>query len=237
MINYRLTPLGALLDEIEYGNQLVQQKTATEIKNAWNQGSRIDYMGRLWVHEASLPSILRTSSANVRYGIAGLNIEEVYRENNNIYVRGDAVHQMISYNLQNAGLIRREHYLRISEIYLIAARDSDFARNIRAEAYEHRNGQKKKLKQQRLSSIGHFRDELTNAICLYSTEFSHIRSVSVYPELAMYVQNGLIVHSETHRIITMNRINDEDELYDLCLEQGWNTAWYKEFTSFIKAIY
>ena len=160
MIDYRLTPLGSLLEEIKYDNPLVTRKVSTEIMNAWNTGSHIDRMGRLWVNDLSLPSILRTSYANVRYSIAGLNREEVYRDNSNIYVRGDAVQQMISYNLQNAGLIRREHYLRLSEIYLIAARDSDFARTIRAEAYENLNQQKKKLKRQRLNSIRHFRDIL-----------------------------------------------------------------------------
>ncbi|ENX11678.1 hypothetical protein F895_03710 [Acinetobacter sp. CIP 64.2] len=237
MIDYRLTPLGSLLEEIKYDNQLVKKRVATEIMNAWNTGSHIDRMGRLWVNDVSLPSILRTSYANVRYSIAGLNREEVYRDHDNVYVRGDAVQQMISYNLQNAGLIRREHYLRLSEIYLIAARDSDFARTIRAEAYENLNQQKKKLKRQRLNSIGHFRDELTNYTYLSDTEFSHIRSVALYPELALFIENGLIVHTSTHRIITNARVNDENELYDVCRENQWNTDWYDTFKNFINFVY
>ena len=45
MIDYRLTPLGSLLEEIKYDNQLVKKRVATEIMNAWNTGSHIDRMG------------------------------------------------------------------------------------------------------------------------------------------------------------------------------------------------
>lgn len=49
-------------------------------------------------------------------------VQKKYRIENNWNIgSGDAVHQMIDYKLQNAGYIRREHYLRLSEMYYLAA--------------------------------------------------------------------------------------------------------------------
>lgn len=236
--NYELTQLDCVLEEITYNNPLVQQKVAREIKNAWDNGSYIDDWGRLWVHEKYLAQILRTTRANVKYEILGLSSEKKYRiENSEILVRGDAVHQMIDYKLQNAGYIRREHYLRLSEMYYLAARDSKYARTIRYERYENIRENLKKMKQSRISYMNNSYDELTGQLLdSQSSEFSHIRSVSIYPELALYVENGLLVNKSTHKTITQYKINDENQLYSLCIELGWNCDWYDAFKNFIKSI-
>lgn len=239
IINYELTQLDYVIEEISYANPLVKQRVASEIRNAWNKGAYFDQMGRLWIHEYYLAQILRTTRANVKYELLGLDNEKKYRiENNEILVRGDAVHQMIDYKLQNAGYIRREHYLRLSEMYYLAARDSDYIRNIRYEHYENIRENRKNMKTSRLSYIDHNFDELTGQLLdRRSSEFSHIRSVSIYPELALYLENGLLVNKDTHTIITNNSINDEDELYRLCVELNWSCDWYDPFIDFINLIY
>ena len=62
-----------------------------------------------------------------------------------------------------------------------------------------------------------------------NSDFSHIRSFSLYPHLADNIKNGLIVNKSTHKIITEENINDEDELYALCEKKGWTTNWYDKF--------
>lgn len=59
-----------------------------------------------------------------------------------------------------------------------------------------------------------------------TAEFSHIRSVAIYPDLQLELDNGLIVNKKTHEIITEKGIQNEDDLYTLCLTKGWNTKWY-----------
>ena len=44
----------------------------------------------------------------------------------------------------------------------------------------------------------------------------------MYQEYSDNIENGLIVNKETHDKITRKEINDEDELYDLCIDNGWN---------------
>jgi len=238
IISYEFTQFDYALEEIQYNNPLVQKKVATEIRNAWNDGSRIDDIGRLWVHESYLAKILRTTRDNVKYEILQLDDDKKYRLQNELLIRGDAVHQMIDYKLQNAGYIRREHYLRLSEMYYLAARDSEYARNIRYEHYEHVRENLKRMKTSRLSYIDHNYDELTRReLDRRSSEFSHIRSVSLYPELALYMENGLLVNRDTHRTITNNSINDEGELYRLCIQLNWSVDWYDPFINFLNMAY
>jgi hypothetical protein len=72
-------------------------------------------------------------------------------------------------------------------------------------------------------------DELTQVPLLPSSEFAHIRSCSIYPNLATSYWNGLIVNKDTHQIVTKNDINDERQLLELCQERGWNTRWHQRY--------
>ncbi len=73
-------------------------------------------------------------------------------------------------------------------------------------------------------------DELTGEILEYqSCEFSHIRSVSLFPQFASLIENGLIVNKKTHEEITKYNINDEHELYNLCELKGWSLEWYEGY--------
>ncbi|MNR27656.1 hypothetical protein D3C85_1449370 [compost metagenome] len=139
---------------------------------------------------------------------------------------------MLDFNIQNARSLQRENYIRYSELFYKAIRDCSRARELRAEFYEHLNRSIGRLKQQRLGVS--CLDELTGEFLdIPSCEFSHIRSVSLYPELAGLVENGLLVNKATHREITRNSINDERELLQLCQLNGWNTNWYNNYTLII----
>ena len=51
----------------------------------------------------------------------------------------------------------------------------------------------------------------------------------MYQEYSDNIENGLIVNKETHDKITRKEINDEDEIYDLCIDNGWNLQWYEKY--------
>ena len=106
-------------------------------------------------------------------------------------------------------------------------RDSDKAEVMRARYYEDLIDKKNKLKAQRIKKYKINIDELTGAnLKTQTAEFSHIRSVAIYPDLQLELDNGLIVNKKTHEIITEKGIQNEDDLYTLCLAKGWNTKWY-----------
>jgi hypothetical protein len=91
------------------------------------------------------------------------------------------------------------------------------------------NAAKRRLKKQRIKRLSICRDELTGIPLLPTSEFSHIRSCAIYPQLTPFTWNGLIVNKNIHQTITDAYINDEDELYDLCRSQRWSTDWYEDY--------
>lgn len=218
-------------------NSLLKSKVEKSIKNAWMAGAILDNFGRLWINSRYLHTIIRTSQPNAAYLIGGLSQYEKFTSGSETYIDGSAVFYLIDKNLQSARGIAREHYIRLSELIYRSIRDSDVARLRRAEFYEHLDRVISQLKQKRISEFQIAYDELTGENLDFSTaEFSHICSVSLYPELSGIIENGLIVNRSTHRHITSNRINDAEELMALCELEGWSRDWYHAHSSMLQLL-
>ncbi|ACI51387.1 hypothetical protein Gdia_1609 [Gluconacetobacter diazotrophicus PA1 5] len=209
-------------------NDLLNQSTINSIKNAWDSAAIIDSSGRVWINSQYMHTILRTTPQNSRYLIGGIDDSNKHIDGDYLFVRGSSILEILDVNIQCARGLARENYLRVSEAFYRAIRDCDKARITRAEFYEHLMTVKQRLKQQRISMS--CIDELDGSpLDIASCEFSHIRSVAIYPHLSGLIGNGLIVNKETHNIITNNGINDEHELLELCQNLGWNTDWYSVY--------
>lgn len=212
-------------------DRYLNESTKSAIKNAWDSFSVLDSFGRVWVQANCVHTLLRTSKANANYLIGGIADYDKYREGTQLYIRGTAICQLLDFNIQNARSLQRENYIRFSELFYKAIRDCSRARELRAEFYEHLQRIVGRLKQDRICSFGIKYDELTNEpLDLRNCEFSHIRSVSLFPELAGLMENGLIVNKDTHDQITRNAINDEEELLQLCEMNNWNTSWFNQYS-------
>jgi hypothetical protein len=231
IIPYEFEQAAGSYQEPTLDAQYLNESTKAAIRNAWDTCSVLDNFGRVWVHSGSVHTLLRTTKNNANYLIGGVVDSDKYREGAELYIRGTAICQLLDFNIQNARNLQRENYIRFSELFYKAIRDCSRARELRAEFYEHLGRVTGKLKKDRVSSLGIQFDELTNHPLVFQTcEFSHIRSVSLFPELAGLIENGLIVNKETHDEITKNGINDESELYQLCTIKGWNTGWFNNYT-------
>ncbi len=201
------------------------------IYNAWHRGVQVDSYGRLWICQSELHNILRTTKENARYFL--LEISEKYQleVQGKTYVQGSEVYRLLDMIIQSAGSIKRENYARFSDEIYRAMRDSDRLKTIRYEFYEEIQLHKKELKQIRIRQLKLTRDELTGDLLdKRNSDFSHIRSVQMYLPLADKYWNGLVVNKETHATITEAAINDEDQLLDLCMSEGWSTEWYSTFS-------
>jgi len=197
----------------------------------------LDNFGRPWLNDKSIHVVLRTTRSNANYLIATLPIDQKTYLANNQYVKGESVMYLLSQTVLNAGGLLRENYLKYSQLLYLAIQDCAVAREMRAEHYEYSKKIIKTLKSKRVSELELDFDELTGEPLIHLTaEFSHIRSASLYPEFACQVDNGLVVNKQTHKIITQNFINDENELLDLCDLQGWDVSWFHDFTEHLKSI-
>jgi len=215
-------------------NDKLAKNTVTAIRNAWDRNTIFDKFGRVWINIETIHTVLRTSKENAKYRIAGLAEEEKLKSGNDIFVKGASICYLLDDSIQNARSISRESYIKHSQLLYLAIRDCSRAKELRAEYYEYINKVTKRLKNKRRKKYRIRNDELTGDDLHYkSAEFSHIRSVSLYPHLASFVENGVIVNKSTHDTITKNSINDESELLELCTYHDWDTSWNDKFSSFI----
>lgn len=200
------------------------------IYNAWHRAVQVDSYGRLWIDESELHNILRTTRDQASYFT--LSIPDKYKASvgGSIYIQGSEVFRILDSVIQSSGSSKRERYARFSEEIYRTLRDSDKLKTIRYEFYERISSHRKELKKIRIKQLKLKKDELTGeTLAIRSSEFSHIRSAKVYLALADKYWNGLIVNKNTHEIITQAGVNDEEQLHDLCIDQGWNTGWYADF--------
>ena len=206
------------------------KNTITAIRNAWNKSTYLDNLGKSWVDTENLHSILRTNKSNARYIVASISDENKINCNNKMFIRGYEIIKLIDMLIQECGAGTKSEYLRYSEKNYVSIRDCDKGKILRAEAENRLLEARKTLKKKRVKGYKIRKDELTGGILdIKNSDFSHIRSYSLYPQLADNINNGLIVNKSTHRIITEENINDEDELYDLCKKKGWKINWYDKF--------
>lgn len=201
------------------------------IYNAWHRGVQVDSYGRLWICQSELHNVLRTTKENARYFLLEISDKYQLEVRGETYVQGSEVYRLLDRIIQSAGSIKREKYARFSDEIYRAMRDSDKLKNIRYEFYEEIQQHKKELKHIRIRQLKLTTDELTgDPLNKRDSDFSHIRNAQIYLHLADKYWNGLVVNKNTHGIITRAAINDEDQLFELCVSNGWSTEWYSIFS-------
>jgi hypothetical protein len=205
--------------------------TAKSIYNAWMETAIIDNYGMVWVLPRRLSEIFRTSKANAKYIADKVGRQYKSQGAEGTYLHYGEVSKQLTHIITAAGSIKRERYAGFSESIGLSIRDSAKAQLQRASAYAAINEAKKKLRQKRVRWMSIGRDELTGDQLLPASQFSHIRSCAIYPQFTTCLWNGLVVNRQIHQIITDAYVNDEDELYDLCVKQEWQTDWYDGYIS------
>ncbi|CAK1725612.1 conserved hypothetical protein [Vibrio crassostreae] len=205
-------------------------KTLSAIINAWNKVAILSEQGQVWLESSKIHTIIRTTPANGKYWVGQLPNSMKLKAYGHTYIHSSEVISKLDHSIQSARSMSREKYLEYSFSIASAIRKCSRARELRGQHYENFKRDLKSLKNNRIKSFKIKEDELTgNELLVRTAEFSHIRSVSIYPQFAHYLGNGLIVNHETHEIITAHNINDEIQLLDLCKKMKWETKWYKKF--------
>ncbi len=218
------------------GNKL-DVKTIKSIHARWITSTIVDERGIMWISTLNLHQLLRTDPNTATFHVDNTLREQDKRQyGQQIYVRGNVINGLIDNILQSARSIKREEYLRYSESIYREIRDCHALGYKRAGHYELLKSRVPGMKSSRIKTLQITRDELTGEsyedsprqrkIWLDKMQFSHIRSIAAFPEIADRIWNGVITDINNHRIITDRGICHEDDLIELCYEYGWNTDWY-----------
>jgi hypothetical protein len=224
-------PATELKIEFQTPTTNLDKATAHSIHNAWMETAIIDNHGMIWVLSKRLGEILRTSKSNAKYIVSKTTKEHQKQSANGTYLRYSEVNRLLSNIITTPSTDTQEKYAGYSESIGIAIRDSPQAKLLRLQTFEEWQKARRRLKGQRLRSLKLSHDELTGKPLTPSSQFSHVRSCSVYPHLLGFIWNGLIVNRDIHQIITQQSVNDENELFSLCQQQKWSTNWYDHYIS------
>jgi hypothetical protein len=240
--HFELARIEKEVKEIEINWSKIAQKynlnsrTLKQIINAWHNHAVVDNLGYIWLEIEGANCVLRiVKRKKTRYVIDNFVSEYDKRViNGKTYIRGTALGKMIDENVQGARTSKKRKYSKFSrDLYQVIV-DHEVCENIRHYAHEVKTSELRKMKSKRVNflvgSEYEGKDELTLKPLASHAHFSHIRSASLFPELALAVWNGLLVNQDTHDIITRKNIQDEKQLYGLCKEKKWSIKWTKPFT-------
>ena len=201
------------------------------ISNAVGNGI-VDSKGFIWFDCSKLHTILRVKTKNdAAYILEKIDNKYKIDYNSRTYVRWSSLLWVVGKRIEENP---KNEYLKLILSILEEISNSNDVKVLQDKAKELREKNIKKLKKQRIKELKIVKDELTNEkLDKKSAEFSHIRSVTMYPEFSEFIWNGLIVNKETHNIITSETVNDEEELYSLCFRKGWNIQWYDKYKDIV----
>lgn len=184
----------------------------------------------MWVTTDSLHVILRTIPGNAKYMAASISEEHKITCDGRTYIRGFELMKLICKAIEECGSETKAEYLQFSEMIYVAIRDSEKAKYLRMVTEFQLKDARKRLKRNRMRIYKITTDELTGHKLIYrESDFSHIRSFSLFPQLGDNLYNGLVVNKSTHKIITAEHVTNEDDLFELCIKKGWKTNWYDLF--------
>ena len=209
----------------------LNRRTIKGISNAVGNGI-VDSKGFIWFDCSTLHTILRVKTKNdAAYILEKIDNKYKVDYNSRTYVRWSSLLWIVGKRIEENP---KNEYLKLILSILDEISNSNDVKVLQDKAKELQQKNIKKLKKQRIKEFKIVKDELTNEkLDKESAEFSHIRSVTMYPEFSEFIWNGLIVNKKTHNIITSETVNDEEQLYSLCFRLGWNIQWYDKYKEII----
>jgi hypothetical protein len=225
--------------EIDFpeANSTLAKSTVASINNAIEEGAIIDKGGVLWIKADKLNVVWRTDKPTARQIVLGIPKGKFRRTiNNEEYIRHAEVMKWIFYRLESA-TGSKEKYLEHTESILLYILKEPAIRIYKLEMALVWGSQKRLLKGERIERYNIHSDELTGVALKPGSEFSHIISVASDPELADQIWNGLVVNTETHKLITSKGITNHIDLLCLCEEKEWETSWYDNFDNSLNKFY
>ena len=209
----------------------LNRRTIKGISNAVGNGI-VDSKGFIWFDCSTLHTILRVKTKNdAAYILEKIDNKYKVDYNSRTYVRWSSLLWIVGKRIEENP---KNEYLKLILSILDEISNSNDVKVLQDKAKELQQKNIKKLKKQRIKEFKIVKDELTNEkLDGESAEFSHIRSVTMYPEFSEFIWNGLIVNKKTHNIIKSETVNDEEHLYSLCFRLGWNIQWYDKYKEII----
>jgi len=206
------------------------------IRRAWDDHALVDATGQVWIGVDALHVILRTTRRRALHFFRWVPARDRVTHDDARYVRGWQVAQRIDRDLQACSRLIRSEYLEFSERHYHGVRNDTEAKLLRVRYQESLRQLSRRLKAERIRTLGLTHDELTGeALDPKGSHFAHVLSRSVYPEFLDCVWNGIVVNAGTHEALTAVDLVDDAELAAYCERRGLSTAWHAPFVEALRS--
>jgi len=203
--------------------------TLRSIRMAWDERTRVDTAGQIWVEVSHLHIVLRTSISRARAFVARVPDRDFVTIEGVRHVRGWHVANRIALDIDQIAKLRRCDYLEFSEEHYEGIRGDPQTKVLRAKHLEALEGLSRKLKKERIRRLEITCDELTLEPLASRAHFAHVLARSLHPEFMDCVWNGVVVNPTTHDLLTLQGAMNDRDLLQLCATNGYSTEWHPPF--------
>ncbi|WP_432224563.1 hypothetical protein [Enterobacter wuhouensis] len=207
-------------------------KHLTTIKNAFTRAILVWQNGMFYVKISELNHLLRTGNSGVdnylwQHGMQGYTSASTpYTINNEIYISGSDFCALLDARIQTS-IAKVNLYLRYVRALYQELTSNNIISDLRTTFHTEINQLRSTLKNERIQAKGITHCEFSNTLITNSNQvqFAHIDSVATAPLKALHIENGVIILSTIHQLLTSQGILDFEGMYDFCKENNYSTTW------------
>ena len=211
----------------------LNERTTKSIINSLKKGI-ITSRGEVWISKEKIWHILRKKSEKEsNYEIEKIKDIDKININGEKFINSVAVIDFLlrkSVGSPNNDILSSiiDILVRIQKDKVVQGQREKYNRQIKEQLAQ--------LGKIRVKDKGITKDELTGEALKKTYDFHHVRarSISGNARYELDIELGLVINKKTHRIITKERLVDEDELYIFCMDSNWEIDWYNDFKEELK---
>lgn len=204
----------------------------SSIVNAFWNNTLVCENGMIFIRISGLSTILRTGGSGaerplIYSGVRGiLPPAEILEFEGREYISGPQLLSLLEYRRYGKRGVSAQYLRYAFDVYTAITR-SGSVRDIQDVFLDRVSRDRHLLKKARVEQFEVTNCELSGIRfeSIDKVEFSHIDSVSAFPQRALDISNGLIVMKDIHRDITTRGIQDYEGMYAYCLEKGYSLRW------------
>lgn len=197
-------------------NQYISNEEANRKRIAISSQGAYTPDGKAFINKKSLPKVLATDKKGANRFVNDLENDDKMQNGNNILVSVPAVMKEISRRIQYPiDTIKREK-LKDSEGCIAALRDSPELEKIKEVQESKIREELPRLKNRKIKAEGITCCQVTNKPLEPNAAFHHIRRRADRPDLALSLDNGILVNPSVHDEIHDQGAESPEELSDFC---------------------
>lgn len=204
----------------------------TKILNAFLAGTRIRVNGMPYLKVKELAQILRTGNYGAHRILVYNGIPQVVNAavlveiEGEEYISGPSMLALVEARISFTSGKTKQYLNLVKEMY-DRIKNSEYVRDLKEVFLQAINEKRSSLKAARINKYSITQCEFSGLLFgdASKVEFAHIESVVTNPNLALDIDNGVIILKDIHSQLTKLGIHDSTGMYNFCRGKNYSTSW------------